>query len=203
MLAFRGSSSVRNWITNVQFPTVPAPDLCATCRVHAGFWSSWLEAREGVLAALQETAASHPSSKVVVVGHSLGGALAALAAADLKKRGIAADLYSYGAPRIGGTATSDFISNQGMGSVYRVTHKNDPVPRLPPVPLGFAHISPEYYISSPNNAVPTAADITQYDGSFNLNGNTGNNPLQLDISAHLWYFNNIGACGGVDFEWKH
>ena len=168
-----------------------------------GFWNSWLEARDGVLAALQTTAAAYPSSKVVVVGHSLGGALAALAAADLKKRGTPADLYTYGAPRVGGPATSNFISNQGMGTINRVTHKFDPVPRLPPVPFGFAHISPEYYISSPNKVPPTPADITRLDGSFNIMGNTGNNPLQLDITAHGWYFNSIGACGGSEFEFKH
>ena len=138
-----------------------------------------------------------------MVGHSLGGAIATLAAADLKKRGTPADLYTYGAPRIGGTATSNFITNQGLGSISRVTHLNDPVPRLPPVALGFAHISPEYYITAPNNVPPTPADITKYEGSFNLMGNTGSNPLQLDISAHGWYFNQIGACGGSDFEFKH
>ena len=201
VLAFRGSKSVRNFITDVQFPTV-ATDLCNGCKVSQGFWTSWLEARDGVLAALKTTAASYPSSKVVVVGHSLGGAIADLATAEIKKGGTPADLYTFGAPRIGGATTSSFISNQGLGNIYRTTHKNDPVPRLPPVPLGFVHVSPEYYITSPNGVTPTAADITRYSGSINLLGNTGSNPLQLDISAHGWYFNAIGACGGSDFEFR-
>ena len=201
ILAFRGSKSVRNFITDVKFPTIPT-DLCPTCKVSLGFWTSWLEARPGVLAALKTTAATYPDSKVVVVGHSLGGAIADLAAAEIKKGGTPADLYTYGAPRIGGAGVSSFISNQGMGNIYRMTHKKDPVPRLPPVPLGFVHISPEYYISSPNGVAPAPADITRYEGSVNLLGNSGNNPLQLDIGAHGWYFNQIGACGGSDFEFK-
>jgi hypothetical protein len=112
--------------------------------------------------------------------------------------------YTYGAPRIGSATISDYITNQSpaLGSTYRVTHKNDPVPRLPPVLLNFVHISPEYYISSGNGVPVTANDITVLTGNVNLSGNSGNNPLQLDTSAHLWYFGNISSCGGDDFEFK-
>ncbi|KAL8718477.1 MAG: hypothetical protein Q9225_004391 [Loekoesia sp. 1 TL-2023] len=201
VLAFRGSKSVRNFVADADFPATPT-DICPSCTAHAGFWNSWVEARAGVLAALKTAAASHPGNRVIVTGHSLGGAIADLAAAEIRKSGVTADLYTYGAPRIAGKALSDFITNQNMGGNFRVTHKNDPVPRLPPVVLGFVHISPEYYISTPNNVVPTANDITKYDGSINLQGNSGNNPLNTDLSAHGWYFNSVGACGGSDFEFK-
>lgn len=165
VIAFRGSKSVRNFVADADFPVTPT-DICPSCTAHAGFWNSWLEARSGVMAALKTAAASHPDNRVIVVGHSLGGAIADFAAAEVRKSGVTADLYTYGAPRIAGKALSDFITNQNMGGNYRVTHKNDPVPRLPPVVLGFVHISPEYYISSPNNVVPTANDITKYTGSY-------------------------------------
>lgn len=154
------------------------------------------------MAALKTAAASHPGNRVAIVGHSLGGAIASLAAAEIRKSGVTADLYTYGAPRIAGAALSSFISKQDMGGNFRVTHKNDPVPRLAPVVLGFVHISPEYYISSPNNVVPTANDITKYTGAINLLGNSGNNPLSTDVDAHGWYFNAISACGDGDFELK-
>ncbi|KAL8833044.1 MAG: hypothetical protein Q9170_004549 [Blastenia crenularia] len=201
VLAFRGSKSVRNFVADANFPATQT-DICPTCTAHAGFWDSWVEARTGVLAALKTAAASHPSNRVIVVGHSLGGAIADLAAAEIRKSGVVADLYTYGAPRIAGKTLSDFITNQNMGGNFRTTHKNDPVPRLPPVVLGFVHISPEYYISTPNGVVPTANDITKYTGSINLLGNSGNNPLNTDLSAHGFYFNAVGACGGSDFEFR-
>ncbi|KAL9060815.1 MAG: hypothetical protein Q9206_000861 [Seirophora lacunosa] len=201
VLAFRGSQSVRNFVTNVNFPATQT-DICPSCTAHAGFWDSWVEARPGVMAALKTAAASHPGNRVAIVGHSLGGAIASLAAAEIRKSGVTADLYTYGAPRIAGAALSNFISKQDMGGNFRVTHKNDPVPRLAPVVLGFVHISPEYYISSPNNVVPTANDITKYTGAINLLGNSGNNPLSTDVDAHGWYFNAISACGDGDFELK-
>ncbi|KAL9047412.1 MAG: hypothetical protein Q9214_000003 [Letrouitia sp. 1 TL-2023] len=201
VLAFRGSSSVRNFITDANFPLVPT-DICDGCTAHGGFWKSWLEARTGVTAALKTAAAANPNNKVIITGHSLGGAIADFAAAEVRKSGVAADLFTYGAPRIAGKKLSDFITNQNAGGNFRVTHLNDPVPRLPPIALGFVHISPEYYISTGNNIVPTANDITKYTGSINLSGNTGNKP-GLDLSAHGWYFSQVGACGGDDFEFKN
>ncbi|KAL8712802.1 MAG: hypothetical protein Q9220_003010 [cf. Caloplaca sp. 1 TL-2023] len=202
VLAFRGSKSVRNFVADADFPVTPT-DICTGCTAHQGFYLSWIEARAGVLAALKTAAASHPSNRVIVTGHSLGGAIADFAAAEIRKSGIAADLYTYGAPRIAGATLSNFITNQNMGGNFRTTHKNDPVPRLPPLALGFVHISPEYYISTPNGVVPTANDITKYTGSVNLMGNTGNNPLNTDLSAHGFYFNTVGGCdpdSGVEFK---
>lgn len=201
VLAFRGSHSIRNWLTDVDFVTVPT-DICPGCTAHQGFWNSWVEARTGILAALKKTASSNPSSKVVVVGHSLGGAIADFAAAEIRKSGIAADLYTYGAPRIAGKNLSNFITNQNKGGNFRVTHTDDPVPRLPPLFLGFVHISPEYWITAPTNVPPTPADITRLDGSVNLKGNTGQ--VALDTDAHGWYFGAVSSCspGGIEFKEK-
>ncbi|KAL8971079.1 MAG: hypothetical protein Q9183_001227, partial [Haloplaca sp. 2 TL-2023] len=131
--------------------------------------------------AFKTAASSHPNNRVIVTGHSLGGALANFAAAEMRNSGTMVDLYTYGAPRVAGRSLSNYITNQKAGGNYRVTHKDDPVPRLPPVFLGFVHISPEYYISSPNDVVPTANDITKYNGAINLFGNTGDNPLKTDL----------------------
>jgi alpha-beta hydrolase superfamily lysophospholipase len=131
-------------------------------------------------------AAANPSYKVVVVGHSLGGAIAAIAATELRNAGTSTDLYTYGQPRIGGLIVSNNITNQNLGGNFRVTHLDDPVPRLPPLILGFVHISPEYYINTGNNVVVTAGDITKHSGPVNIFGNTGNIGNGADIAvSHL------------------
>lgn len=91
---------------------------------------------------------------------------------------------------------SDYITNQNKGGNFRVTHYDDPVPKLPPVVLGFVHISPEYYIKTGNDVPVTANDITKLTGSFNLAGNSGN--LGTDIKAHGFYFNRVSACDTSD-----
>ena len=191
VIAFRGSQSVRNFVADATTAKVPT-DLCAGCTAHQGFWASWVEARTGIMAALMATAKTYPSSKVVVVGHSLGGAIANFAAAEIRNKGVNADLYTYGAPRIAGKTLSDYITNQNKGGNFRVTHGADPVPRLPPLLLGFVHISPEYWITAPTNVVPTPADITRFDGSINLRGNSGQ--TRFDTEAHGWYFGDVSSC---------
>ncbi|KAK0640348.1 Mono- and diacylglycerol lipase [Lasiodiplodia hormozganensis] len=199
VVSFRGSGSVRNYLTDFNFPTIPAPEICTGCLAFSGFWISWTEARTGVLAAVKEAVAAHPSFQIVSVGHSLGGAVAVFAAAELRNSNYSVSLYTFGQPRIGGSKISDYITNQGDN--YRITHKKDPVPKLPPVVLGYVHVSPEYYLTGANDEEVTIDGIEgPLEGSVNLKGNTGN--LGVDFDAHGWYFGNISICRPDVFEFK-
>ena len=92
VVAFRGSESVKNYITDVEFPLVEAADICATCQAETGFYTSWEEAKSGVIAAVQSAAASNEDYEVVATGHSLGAAIATLAAANLRNLGLTVGL---------------------------------------------------------------------------------------------------------------
>lgn len=108
--------------------------------------------------------------------------------------------YTYGSPRVGDASLSTYITNQPGGN-FRVTHYNDPVPRLPPQLLGYAHISPEYYIDTPNQVAVTANDIEVYQGITNSSGNARWG-LDQDANAHTWYFNNVSSCDPGTFEFR-
>jgi predicted lipase len=184
VVSFRGSYSIENWITNLDFITV-STNLCTGCTAHRGFWQSWLDARSTVTATVHQLSASNPTYQIVTTGHSLGGAIATLAAADLRNLGYQVTLYSFGAPRVSSARLANYITSQPGGN-YRITHWNDPVPNIPPIILNFAHVSPEYYINRPNYLPVRAMDFKIYEGVMNLKGNAA--WLVTDILAHLWYF---------------
>ncbi len=62
-------------------------DICSGCTGHWGFWTSWVEARDVVLQAIRTAAAINPGFRIAITGHSLGGAIASLAAAELRNEG--------------------------------------------------------------------------------------------------------------------
>ena len=170
-------------------------DICTSCSAHHGFWQSWTDARDRVMPAVAKAAAANPSYQIRATGHSLGGAIAALAAATMRNAGRTVALYTFGSPRIGGTKISDYISKQSGGN-YRVTHWNDPIPKLPLLTMGYVHMSPEYYIDRPNGEDVQTGDVQVYQGAVNFRGNMKWDAM--DGAAHMWYFNSMSTCNGDD-----
>ncbi|KAK0635336.1 putative triacylglycerol lipase precursor, partial [Bombardia bombarda] len=195
--SFRGSSSVRNWITNFVFTQIPC-DLTAGCLIHTGFATGWAEVSANVTKAVAAAKAANPSYQLVVTGYSLGGAIATLAAAYLRKGGYAADLYTFGCPRVGNDVFAAYVTGQA-GAEYRVTHTDDPVPRLPPIIFNYRHTSPEYWLTD-DAEMPTVAEVEVCPGYANTSCNAGT--TGLDTDAHGQYFGQISACssGGTAFR---
>ncbi|KAF2032298.1 alpha/beta-hydrolase [Setomelanomma holmii] len=191
VVSFRGSTTIDAWITNFDFDTVDT-DICSGCTAHHGFWNSWVDARNLVTPAVKQASTTYPTYQIRVVGHSLGGAIASLAAAQLRNYGLTVALYNFGSPRIGGTKISSYITNQSDGN-YRITHLNDPVPKVPLLTMGYVHISPEYYINKPDKQDVNAGDIQVFNGAANLFvGNQAS--LIPDVDAHRWYFASVYTC---------
>lgn len=79
-----------------------------------------------------------------------------------------------------------------MGENFRVTHYNDPVPRLQPAKMGFAHYTTEVYLGGKNNIKVALSDILHLDASTASKGTE--QFTIVDVQAHRCYFNNISAC---------
>lgn len=80
------------------------------------------------------------------------------------------------------------------GAEYRATHYDDPVPRLPPMVLGYRHTSAEYWLEAgpATNIDYTISEIEVCTGYWNTSCNAGTSGL--DGTAHSYYFQYIG-CG--------
>ncbi|RBP39670.1 lipase (class 3) [Roseimicrobium gellanilyticum] len=128
LLAFRGTSNPGQWIRDARFAPVPFP----WGWIHAGF-------KDGVedvgpdLADFYKALADAKPKYVWITGHSLGGALAVVAAARLKMQtSRIAGLYTYGQPRVGLGAFAERFSIELPGQLYRFVNQSDIVTRVPP-----------------------------------------------------------------------
>lgn len=90
-----------------------------------------------------------PAPRVVVTGHSLGAAVATVAAAHLRRRGIACDLYAYGSPCVGNAAFAALFDDRRLGFTARITNACNIVTVVPvrglPLLHPYAHVAPEYW----------------------------------------------------------
>jgi triacylglycerol lipase len=135
LLAFRGTSNIEGWLTDdciVQVRDPYYPGL-----VHWGFASA-LDAVWDQIRKMLENSAQ--AARIWVTGHSLGGALASLAAGRLQAGGMPVQqVHTFGSPR---TANVDYCQAY-TPATYRFVHNADIVPHVPlnTLLLKFAHFS--------------------------------------------------------------
>ncbi|TLS26012.1 hypothetical protein PpBr36_07491 [Pyricularia pennisetigena] len=201
VLALRGSKSLRNWITNLTFFWSRC-DFVKDCKLHTGWATAWSQVQADVLATIAEARAQNPDYTVVVTGHSLGGAIATIAGVYLRQLGYPVQVYTFGSPRVGNQEFVQWVATQAGNVEYRLTHIDDPVPRLPPIFLGYRHVTPEYWLNGgvSNTVNYTVADIKVCEGFANIGCNGGR--LGLDTNAHLYYLTDMIACGDNKFVFR-
>eukprot|EP01039_Chlorochromonas_danica_P000228 gene229-246_t len=142
-VVYRGSQSVRNWITNLDaWKTSYTSYPECNCEVHKGFYLAEQSVISQVVHHVQQLKTNFPSYSIKLTGHSLGGALAQLTAMDLFKASlIPASVYTFGQPRTGDKEYSHFSSPKFP--TWRLTHHKDMVPHLPV--MDYAHVCKEEY----------------------------------------------------------
>lgn len=199
-MSIRGSNNIRNFITDIVF-LWRGCDFASDCKVHAGFAAAWDEISRPATDAVRKASTANPGYKFVATGHSLGGAVATLGAAYMRRQGFAMDIYSYGAPRVGNDKFANFVTSQA-GSEHRITHTADPVPRLPPIIFGYRHSTPEFWLATGGSTTTNyqVGDIRVCNGIANTGCNGGT--FGLDIIAHLYYLGPISGCAGFPLQWK-
>ena len=85
---------------------------------------------------------AYPNYKILVTGHSLGGALASIAAATISYNECASaediKLITFGQPRVG---NSEYAASMDklVPNTLRVVNGRDPVVQVPPREYGYQH----------------------------------------------------------------
>lgn len=152
VVVFRGSDNIENWITNLKAKQIDY-SRCTNCKVHDGFYLAWQALQNTVYLQVQELRNQYSTASLSVTGHSLGGAIATLAAVDLKQAfGDIQHLYTFGEPRVGNDQFAAYF--QTIATSIRVVHYADIVPHLPWASSGFYHQGTEiWYDKSMTNYV--------------------------------------------------
>ncbi|MEO6795044.1 MAG: lipase family protein [Mycobacterium sp.] len=149
-ISFRGSSDVADWIADFDFIPADYAPVAGFGQVHAGFQDIYGCVRATVAANL--AAATQGCDQILITGHSLGAALAVLAAPDVARvmlsgppRTIEPRLTTFGGPRVG---LPDFATafDAAIECCYRVVNFLDIVPLVPPSP--YVHVGAAIAVDS-------------------------------------------------------
>jgi hypothetical protein len=157
VLAFRGTkpNDFINWLTDANTTLTKFQ----FGRVHAGFyanvqplWGAIAEAIDNAIAGRPSNgnAARGPLKNLYITGHSLGAAMAVIAAARifsadyLEWQPYLRGVYTFGQPSVGDRVFAEHYEREF--NLYRHVYRYDVVPHMPPLDVGiFPHFGTEFY----------------------------------------------------------
>ncbi|KAG9398809.1 hypothetical protein AC1031_014126 [Aphanomyces cochlioides] len=147
VVAFRGSMDVKNWVDNLSFlKTRPWPHIFPKAAIHRGFYAVYKSIQDKLFVALSSLFALHPSAPLIITGHSLGSAVAAIAVVDLHTRHniTTESMLTFGEPRVGNPAFVSRLTHI-VSDIHRITHWRDIVPHVPLEWQGYIHEAQEIW----------------------------------------------------------
>jgi len=157
ILAFRGTSDIRDGITDVDTRKLSFDGIG---RVHAGFGYGWRSLEHAIFAAIPA------STKLLwITGHSLGGALATVAAQAIGPVFPVRCVVTFGSPRVFGPKTAHTINWSFRNKIYRVVHSNDFIPRVPD-PFRFRHVGTPILIKETSTDERLTASRVVFGATF-------------------------------------
>ncbi|RHZ26203.1 hypothetical protein DYB26_008207, partial [Aphanomyces astaci] len=198
MVVFRGTKSGQNAVTDLKYrfcvPTWATDEteggLLDKTRVHTGFWEAYVTVRDDLKRILHELVQDMGEVQVYLTGHSLGGALATLAAFDLVTDNTfhldeEVVLYTLGAPRVGNHIFAT-IFNKHVPNAYRICADGDAVVGAPKRSIQLAYFAKSLCYKHIGTAVLLS---TRAKGVFMINPNIVERAFMAEfrnnVLAHL------------------
>ncbi|MFT5196312.1 MAG: triacylglycerol lipase [Cellvibrionaceae bacterium] len=128
VLSFRGSQSAGDWLIDIDVRTAEREYGAEKVIVHRGFARGY----DSIVDTIQTILGDLPADRLWITGHSLGGALANLAAAGLLEfADQVLGIYTYGQPKVGRNSYDHLLKAAYKEKYFRIVNDTDLVPRLP------------------------------------------------------------------------
>lgn len=138
---FPGTASFQDLLTDIKVRKVKS----GAGRLHRGFQAAAESVCQQILSQLQAVFPEAP--RVIISGHSLGGAVATITADWLNRCGYEVQaVYTFGSPRVAnGPWQRDY--NRRLGNrTYRIVNSGDPIPRIPWMLGTYRHVDQLVYL---------------------------------------------------------
>ncbi len=141
IIVFRGTEkNLDDFVTDISvFP--PVVDFSRYKDTHPGFLKAYEAIQPDIYNSLTSSIKSQQRKPLILVGHSLGGSLATVAALDLHRAGYPiSNVVTYGAPPAFRKKMAEEYNNSLRKVTYRFINNFDLIPSLLTKILGFKHV---------------------------------------------------------------
>jgi len=161
VVAFRGTSSLRDWLTDAEIKqwSWNIFSCAGSEKLHAGFAKAFIAVKDQLFAKLIEYRKTN--QYVTFTGHSLGGALAMVAAQWWAEAGFASGLYTFGQPRVWNSAGARMFERIAGKFAWRMVHAEDVVPRVPWLLGSYRHAGNEIFFDAWNKPHFNASTLSK------------------------------------------
>ncbi|GAA6015278.1 hypothetical protein JCM11491_000996 [Sporobolomyces phaffii] len=188
VIQFTGTSSFQNAFTDTLFVPMRLDNTaCGSgCTGFSGAVLNYKDAKRATNNFADAFGALEDGWTLTITGHSLGGAVAAIAGVDLADK--ADYLITFGEFRVGNPATARYLDSAYGQNSFRVVHALDSVPAVVPRSLTAQHHGRAFLLAG-----TTLSSLTECssDEAFGCTGG-------LNVADHLLYFVPTGTCGTRD-----
>ncbi|XP_021756168.1 phospholipase A(1) DAD1, chloroplastic-like [Chenopodium quinoa] len=228
VIALRGTATCLEWLENLRATLAPVPgstsinndnmdprDLDGPPMVESGFlslytsgtdmWPSLQDSIRMEVSRILELYQDKQPLSITITGHSLGAALATLAAYDIKTtfdRAPLLTVISFGGPRVGNQSFRSLVDKQGT-KILRVVNPSDLITKVP----GFVTDNTEEFVNINNKSTSPTKKFEEKNSKNPCNNNNTNNKsnhrsnrpgkIESNISSHFCKIKS--SCGGSHF----
>ena len=197
-IVYRGSRNYFDYIQDVRMNLISV--MPNGGKVHSGFYSLFRDSWESVYRILKgyanEQGLEIKDLEILFAGHSMGGAIANIAALCLRMTEDAENLHvaTFASPRVFDFYGAQFYNEHLGKNTIRVVNLSDSVPSLPLGVLGYKHVGEQVKLGHPGLGLDHQVDIYR-----NLILNMEKKDFKSDNSVSGYYYLSYAFLGLYNF----